>query len=84
MIDYWNFNKYSYNINAKALNKNWTVCSNLKYRVNMKGSMEQYSTIFLNKAVKVWLYNGDWDDVVPFPDTEKNLNILRRRKTGNW
>ncbi len=69
MIDYWNFNKYHYNVNTKAAAKNWTVCANLKYRVNMKGSMQQYNEIFLNKAVKVWMYNGDWDDVVPYPDT---------------
>jgi hypothetical protein len=70
MIDYWNFNKYSYNVNTKvATTKNWTVCADLKYRVEMKGSMQQYASIFLNKAVKVWLFNGDWDDVVPYPDT---------------
>jgi hypothetical protein len=31
--------------------------------------MNQYATIFLNKAIKVWLFNGDWDDVVPYRDT---------------
>jgi hypothetical protein len=69
MIDYWNWNKHSYNVNAKAANKTWSVCANLKYNVNMKGSMQQYNDIFLNKGVKVWMYNGDWDDVVPYPDT---------------
>lgn len=29
----------------------------------------QYIQIFLNKAIKVWLFNGDWDDVVPYRDT---------------
>ena len=46
--------------------------------------MKEYHQIFLNKAVKVWLYNGDWDDVVPYRDTEKNLKELRMEKEGDW
>jgi hypothetical protein len=46
--------------------------------------MNQYATIFLNKAVRVWLFNGDWDDVVPYRDTEKNLEALKIAKTGEW
>jgi hypothetical protein len=46
--------------------------------------MNQYATIFLNKAVRVWLFNGDWDDVVPYRDTEKNLETLKIAKTGEW
>jgi serine carboxypeptidase-like clade 2 len=38
----------------------------------------------LNPAVKVWLYNGDWDDVVPYPDTLKNLKKLSVRASGAW
>lgn len=68
MIDYWNFFKINYNV-QKVGNKTWTVCSDLKYRVTMSGSMDQYTKIFLNPVVKVWMYNGDWDDVVPYPDT---------------
>lgn len=37
----------------------------------------------LNPAIKVWLFNGDWDDVVPYPDTLKNLAKLRQDKAGN-
>lgn len=37
-----------------------------------------------NGGVKLWLFNGDWDDVVPYPDTEKNLVNMGRTKAGNW
>ena len=30
------------------------------------------------------MYNGDWDDVVPYRDTEKNLKLLKREKIGEW
>ncbi len=46
--------------------------------------MDEYKTIFLNPAIKVWLFNGDWDDVVPYPDTEKGLEKLRRTKIGSF
>jgi hypothetical protein len=64
--------------------KNWTVCSNIKYTITPEGSMDEYKTIFLNTAIKVWLFNGDWDDVVPYPDTEKGLEKLRRTKIGSF
>lgn len=44
--------------------------------------MKQYASIFLNPSVRVWLFNGDWDDVVPYRDTEKNLEAMKVEKTG--
>jgi hypothetical protein len=39
----------------------------------------------MNGAVKVWLFSGDFDDVVPFTDTEKNVDeILRWKPVGEW
>lgn len=52
--------------------------------MSQEGSMKQYAQIFLNKAVRVWLFNGDWDDVVPYRDTEKNLEKLKAVKQGEW
>lgn len=46
--------------------------------------MGEYREIFFNKAIKVWMYNGDWDDVVPFRDSQKNLKLLGREKKGDW
>lgn len=46
--------------------------------------MAEYNRILNNKGVKVWLFSGDWDDVVPFTDTEKNVDALRRNKVGAW
>ena len=33
---------------------------------------------------RVWLFNGDFDDVVPFTDTEKNMNKLGFEKEEGW
>lgn len=45
--------------------------------------MEEFRQIFLNKGLKVWIFSGDWDNVVPYPDTVYNLNLLKRKKQGN-
>lgn len=45
----------------------------LNYTISDDGSLKEYQNIFLNKAVKVWFFSGDWDAVVPYRDTEKNL-----------
>lgn len=44
--------------------------------------MAEYEQIFLNKGIKVWMFSGDWDDVVPYPDTVHNLKLLKRKKVG--
>ena len=42
-----------------------------KYSISLKGSMEEYRYL-LDRSSKyhVILFNGDWDSVVPFSDTE--------------
>ena len=50
----------------------------------MRGSMDEYRQIFVNKGIRVWLYSGDFDDVVPYPDTEKNVEKFYREKAGGW
>mgnify|MGYP003418161710 CR=1 len=44
--------------------------------------MDEYRRILNNRVIKVWLFSGDWDDVVPFTDTEKNVEKLQRNKVG--
>jgi carboxypeptidase C (cathepsin A) len=46
--------------------------------------MDEYRKIISNGGVKVWLFSGDWDDVVPYTDTEKNVEQFRRQKVGDW
>jgi len=46
--------------------------------------MNEYNKIFFNKAVKVWFMSGDWDDIVPFTDTKKNVERFFFKKTGWW
>lgn len=81
-IKYWNLNVNAFNLNNTK--KTWEPCTDLNYTLGIDSSMEEYKRIFLNRAVKVWLFNGDWDDVVPFRDTEKNLAELKIGKVGEW
>ena len=48
------------------------------YNIDPKGSMNQLPYI-LQKGLKVYIYTGDWDSVVPFTDTYKNLLRLNLR-----
>ena len=60
------------------IDKTWSVCARLNYSISERGSIDEYRRIFLNGGVRVWLFSGDWDDVVPFSDTEKNVKQLYR------
>jgi hypothetical protein len=81
MIDYLNIYRATYHV--EGVNKTWEPCSDINYDITVEASMEEYKQIFANKAVKVWMFSGDWDDVVAYPDTLYNLKLLRRRKVGN-
>eukprot|EP00178_Gracilaria_changii_P001489 TRINITY_DN12016_c0_g2_i1.p1 TRINITY_DN12016_c0_g2~~TRINITY_DN12016_c0_g2_i1.p1 ORF type:complete len:105 (+),score=2.72 TRINITY_DN12016_c0_g2_i1:657-971(+) len=70
-IDYWNLNKYAYHV--ENISKTWSVCARLKYTMTERGSIQEYKRILFNGGIRVWLYSGDFDDVVPFTDTEKNV-----------
>ena len=80
-IQYWNLNKIPFHINYT---KTWAPCSRLTYKMTESGSMNQYTEIFKNRGIKTWLFSGDWDDVVPYTDTEKNIIKLERYKAGEW
>ena len=49
-----------------------------KYSISLRGSMAEYRYI-LDRPQKfhVVLYNGDWDDIIPFADTLSNLDKLK-------
>jgi len=53
-----------------------------KYTVDEKGSMLEMASL-LQKGMKIYLYNGDWDDAIPFTDTNKNLNRLGVKIQGS-
>lgn len=44
--------------------------------------MAELSRMVRNKAIKVWLMSGDWDDIVPYSDTEKNIPGLGTYTVG--
>jgi serine carboxypeptidase-like clade 2 len=46
--------------------------------------MDAYKWIFNRGDIKVWMFNGDWDDVVPFRDTLKNLEKLGLKPSGDY
>ena len=46
-----------------------------KYQSEAKGSITLLPTL-LQKGLKVYLFTGDWDDVVPFTDTYMNLQKM--------
>lgn len=62
----WTMRKFFVNVQAEDINA--------KYKIDQSGSMFQYSYLLNRlKDIHVVLYNGDWDAVVPFGDTLKNL-----------
>lgn len=50
----------------------------MKYLIDLSGSMYQYRHLITRlEDLNIYLYNGDWDSVVPFGDTIKNIEGLK-------
>ena len=50
----------------------------MKYVIDISGSMYQYLHLLTRtEHLSIYLYNGDWDSVVPFRDTIKNIYGLK-------
>lgn len=52
-----------------------------QYKIDPKGSINELPSI-LKRGLKVYLYTGDWDDVVPFIDTYKNIDKMNLKLLG--
>lgn len=51
------------------------------YKVDNKGSVFTIPNL-LKQGIKVHIYTGDWDDVVPFTDTYQNIYLMNLRQQG--
>ena len=78
------FNKHKKEFHVDGSGKTWAPCVNLLYSISEHGSLTEYSHIFEQKDIKVWIFSGDWDDQVPFPDTVQNLEKLGKFIHKNW
>lgn len=48
----------------------------IRYTIDLAGSMQSYRILLSRLSTKnyqIVLYNGDWDDVVPYHDTVKAI-----------
>ena len=58
---------------------NGPCASNVSYHIDLAGSMASYRILLSRQSLakyQIVLYNGDWDDVVPYHDTIKGIKNL--------
>lgn len=65
----------------------WKDCSNLSYDQSKKGSIWVYPKLFKNQ-IKVWIYSGDTDGVVPYNGSRDwiinlNLQVVKPERVWN-
>lgn len=53
----------------------YSQAQNITYHINPKGSIDAYTYLLSRETNRsqILLYNGDWDVVVPYIDTVKNI-----------
>ena len=73
---YFNLNSEAYNAKFKGMTWNGPCAENITYSIDLKGSMASYRYLLGRNLYTIALYSGDWDDVVPYVDTIKNMKKL--------
>lgn len=77
MYSYFNTNADAYHSKWKGMTWNGPCAQNISYNIDIKGSMTSYRKLLGRSNIySIVLYNGDWDAVVPYVDTLKNLKKL--------
>lgn len=74
VFNYFNLNEEAYH--AKKHKWNGPCAEDIKYTIDLDGSMQSYRILLsrlFSKSYQIVLYNGDWDDVVPYHDTIKSI-----------
>lgn len=77
MSDYFTVNAEAYKAKWKGMAWNGPCAENITYELDLAGSMASYKYLIgRQRYYTIALYNGDWDDVVPYTDTLKNMKKL--------
>ena len=69
----------------KPKNLNFIACNETIFSLydrNTAGSMIEYSRIISDTTIRVFMYAGDWDDIVPYTNTINNIERLGMRQNG--
>ena len=78
--DYFNLNEIPFKAKFPGQRWNGPCAENITYNIDPSGSMGSYryllSLIPTTRKISIVLYNGNWDAVVPFVDTIKNIRRL--------
>jgi hypothetical protein len=45
--------------------------------------MTALESLIGSNQIKIYFFSGDWDDVIPFTDTLKNINRLGLKQEGS-
>lgn len=68
-----------------AKNEIFSICNMTifeRYKVDPKGSFASIPKL-LEKGLRIYIISGDWDDIVPFTDTLKNIKRMNLNQLGN-
>jgi serine carboxypeptidase-like clade 2 len=83
--DYMNSKNVKDAFRTAKQNELFSICNMTifeRYKVDPKGS---YASIpkLLEKGLRIYIVSGDWDDIVPFTDTLKNIKRMNLNQLGS-
>lgn len=77
LYSYFNTHSDLFYAKWKGMTWNGPCAENISYTMDLAGSMASYKHLLSRTNLySIALYNGDWDDVVPYVDTLKNMKKL--------
>lgn len=89
MSNYFNAHTFDYHAKWTEMKWNGPCAQNITYHIDPRGSLDSYSFLLgRQNRTQIVLYSGNWDVVVPYTDTARNIKeSLRLRESylyGPW
>ena len=77
--DYFTLNRETFHPKFSDMQWNGPCVEDINYSVDLRGSLNSYRELLEAAKYRIFLYNGDWDNIVPYLDTKKNIEDLGLR-----
>ncbi|XP_047950431.1 serine carboxypeptidase II-2-like isoform X2 [Salvia hispanica] len=85
-VQYFNLPEVQDALHARSRNSRWETCSGLvneNWQDSPQSVLDVYSEL-LNSGLRIWMFSGDTDAVIPVTSTRYNINAMKLQTVRPW
>ncbi|XP_042066755.1 serine carboxypeptidase II-2-like isoform X2 [Salvia splendens] len=85
-VQYFNLPEVQDALHVRSRNSRWETCSGLvnqNWQDSPQSVLDVYSEL-LNSGLRIWMFSGDTDAVIPVTSTRYNINAMKLQTVRPW